>query len=294
MTDILDLDPVARQHEIARQIHIHERIREAGAFSLFQPSKFQVPWFQTDRKITTLIKGNQVGGTTCLAIRMLSACLGTRPLALGGIVPPDWAQLKCREKPGMYLLMGKSFTKTIPEVILPKLREFMSPEMLARKPKKHPTGVPYVFYFKSGAELHLGSYDQDAESFEGPLWNGIGFDEPPERNIYVACRRGTMRTRGWMFFCMTPLKNLWVYDEIHVPGLKGELKDVAAFECHSHANCTTCNPGEGHIGHDELNNFFASLTPNERRARELGIPLDISNIKFYFVQRETHVVPDIW
>ena len=292
--DILRMDDVARQAEIAKQIHLHRRIAEAGAFSLFCPSSFQRPWFQTEKKITTLIKGNQVGGTTCAVIRMMSACLGTPPLALGGIIPPDWSSLRCRDRPGMYLFMGKSFAKTIPEIILPKLREFLTPQMLARKPKKHQTGVPYVFYFKSGAELHLGSYDQEADSFEGPLWNGICFDEPPPREIYVACRRGTMRTKGWMMFTMTPLRNMWVYDEIHMPAMNGKLDDVAAFEAHSHQNCSTCNPGEGHIEHEELVNFFKSLTPNERRARELGIPLDISAVRYYYCSRESHVVPNLW
>ena len=288
------MDDLARQHEIARQVHIHERIREAGAFSLFQPSSFQRPWFQTEKKITTLIKGNQVGGSTCLAVRTVGSCVGTMPLALGGIIPSDWSRLRIREKPGMYLMMGQSFTSTIATVILPKLREFISPDMLSKKPKKHPTGVPYIFYFKSGAELHLASYEQDTESFEGALWNGVAFDEPPPRDIYVACRRGTMRTKGWMMFAMTPLKNLWVYDELHMPAMQGKLDDVAAFEAHSHLNCIECNPGEGHISHAEMQGQFANLPPNERRARELGIPLDISAIRYYFVQRESHVVPDLW
>lgn len=287
-------DDQARQAEIAKQIHIHRRLAEVGAFSLFVPSKFQLPWFSTEKKVSSLIKGNQTGGTTCLIIRMLSSCLGTYPLAMGGIVPPDWGQIRIREKPGMYLLMGKNFTKSIPEVILPKLRQYIAPNMLSKKPRKNQMGVPYIFYFKSGAELHLASYDQDPESFEGSLWNGIGFDEPPTREIYMACRRGTMRTRGWIFFCMTPLKNMWVFDEIHTPAQEGKLPDVAAYECHSHENCIQCNPGEGHIDHQELVNFFAGLTPAERRAREMGLPLDYSNVRYAFVQRETHVCPNLW
>ena len=283
-----------RQEEIRRQLQIHRKLTQAGAFSLFVPSAFQRPWLTNEKKITTVIKGNQVGGTTCAVIRMLSACLGTRPLSMGGIVPADWGQIQINETPGMYLLMSQSFTKTVPEVILPKIREFMAPSMLKKPPKKHGTGVPYIFHFKSGAELHLGSYDQPAESFEGPLWNGICFDEPPPRDIYVACRRGTMRTRGWIMFTMTPLKELWVYDELHLPAQQGKLDDVAPFEAHSHLNCRQCNPNEGHIEHKELEAFFQSLTPNERRAREMGIPLDITDIRYYWCTRETHVCPDIW
>ena len=55
-----------------------------------------------------------------------------------------------------------------------------------------------------------------------------------------------------------------------------------------------CNPGEGHIDHQELNNFFAGLTPAERRARELGLPLDYSNVRYAFVTQETHVVNNLW
>ena len=91
-------DDQARQAEIAKQIHIHRRLAEVGAFSLFVPSKFQLPWFSTEKKVSSLIKGNQTGGTTCLIIRMLSSCLGTYPLAMGGIVPPDWGQIRIREK----------------------------------------------------------------------------------------------------------------------------------------------------------------------------------------------------
>jgi phage terminase large subunit-like protein len=283
-----------KRREIQREISLHNRMREAGAFSLFQPLDFQKPWFASDRKILTLIKGNQVGGTTALVIKTVASCLGTWPLSLGGLVPTDWGQLKCREKPGKYVILSKNFVKTVPEVILPKLREFIVPDMLRAKPKRHATGVINLFQFKSGADLHIATYDQDPESFEGSLWNGVGFDEPPDRDIYMACHRGTMRTKGWLWFTMTPLKNLWVYDEIHIPGLIGERLDVAAFEAPSHLNCIQCNPGQGLIEHEEFESLFRNMTPRERKARELGVPLDISSIRYYFVTKETHVTPDLW
>lgn len=292
--DILRLDDEALQREMARQVAIHERIKEAGAFSLFQPKTYQLGWFQTAKKITSVIKPSQVGGTTCLVIRMIASCVGTMPLALGGLIPADWNQLRVREKPGKFLLMGQSFSKSIPEVILPKLKEFIAPEMLSRKPKKNQMGIPYLFSFKSGAELHLASYDQDPDSFEGSLWNGVGFDEPPPEPIYTACRRGTMRTEGWMMFSMTPLKELWVYDQIHLPGMQGKRNDVAAFEVGAHANCIQCNPEDGFIEHDELVAFFAHLSPKERQARELGIPIELSDLMFSFVKPETHVVANMW
>ena len=150
-------------------------------------------------------------------MKTVAGCTGVLPPSLGGEIPADWADIDRSGK--RFLAMGENFTSAIPKTILPKLEFFIAPDMLSKPPKRGTgTKLPEIFYFKSGAQLHIMSYDQDPASFEGAVWDGVWADEPPPESIFTAVRRGTMARRGWILITATPIKEPWMFDALVAPG----------------------------------------------------------------------------
>jgi phage terminase large subunit-like protein len=269
-------------------------LKRHGAFPLFKPLWYQKEWFDCEKKIIALLCGNQVGKTEFGAVRVLSTCLGCKPVALGGQPPQRWEDL---QRPGIRALVcGENFTTAIPKTILPKLQRYITDQMLSRQPKKNAGNkLPEVYFFRSGAELHIQSYDQAVSSFEGPVWDIVWFDEPPPQAIFTAVRRGTMSKQGVILITATPLKEPWMHDQIVIPSEDEDdpMHDMAAvFRADIEWNCKEHH--KGFLPHAEIQSFLASLPKHERIARERGEFLDLSGLEFSYLKRETHVCPDLW
>lgn len=104
----------------------------ANNFARFKPLPFQQPWYESDAKVRALVGGNRIGKSTYRVITVLSACLGTRPIALGGEIPARWPRDTL--KGHRFLAAGESFDLALKETIIPKLEQFVTSDMLARKP----------------------------------------------------------------------------------------------------------------------------------------------------------------
>lgn len=229
-----------KQKATAQLAETHRR----GRFALFKPLEHQRPWFLSKKQIIAAIGGNQMGKTTCGAIRLLSGALGTFPPSLGGTIPSSWERLDCRGQ--RYLMVAESFNTVIAKTIFPKINEYLTQEMQSRPPKKNAgTKLPEIIYLRSGSEIHVQSYEQDPASFEGPTWDGVWFDEPPPQAVFNAVRRGTIARKGWIWLTATPLREAWVRDMIVMPAQDeddpmNEFADV--FGGKMHDNC--CLEGE--------------------------------------------------
>lgn len=270
-------------------------IQKRGKFALWKPFPHQRPVVECHKKIILAVAGNQWGKTELGAIKTVAGCVGVPPPSVGGDMPKDWSEI---DRTGRrYLACGENFSSAIPKTILPKLENFIAPDMLARPPKRGSgTKLPEIFYFKSGAQLHIMSYDQDPASFEGAVWDGVWFDEPPPEVIFTAVRRGTMARQGWILITATPIKEPWMFDALVAP-----LNDPdspahefsAVFRGDIHDNCRECHGGA--LPHTEITAFLSGITnPAERAARERGEFLDMAGIEFWYVSRDSHVCPDLW
>lgn len=270
--------------------------QKRGRFNLFKPFAFQREWYECDKKIEVLLAGNQVGKTTCGAIRILSACLGVNPPSLGGKIPAAWSDIDCSNK--KFLAAGKNFSKIIPKSIIPKLKEFLVPEMMSRPPRKNSGHKQEeIFYFKSGSELHIQSYEEGSDSFESAVWDGIWLDEPPPEDIFVGIARGAMAKKAPILITATPIKEPWMFEAFVAPLMDPEADEhstMAVFRADIHMNCLDCH-GEGALSHEEITNFLKLITnPAERIARERGEFLDLAGIEFSYVSRDSHVCPDLY
>lgn len=271
-----------------------DALKRQGAFLLFKPLWYQNEWFACDKKIVALLCGNQVGKTEFGAVRVLSHCLGVKPLALGGTAPQRWEDIS---RHGVRALVcGENFTTAIPKTILPKLQHYITDQMLSRPPKKNAGNkLPEVYFFRSGAELHIQSYDQAVSSFEGPVWDIVWFDEPPPAAIFTAVRRGTMSRQGAILITATPLKEPWMHDQIVVPSEdeSDPMHDMAqVFRADIEWNCKEHHGG--FLPHAEILSFLATLPKHERMARERGEFMDLSGLEFAYLDRDVHVCPNLW
>jgi phage terminase large subunit-like protein len=278
----------------AKASHQLAETHRRGRFALFKPLEHQRAWFRSTKQIVCIVGGNQMGKTTCGSIKLLSSALGTCPPALGGVIPASWDRLDCRGQ--RYLIVAESFQTVIAKTILPKLQEYMTNEMQSKSPKKNPgTKLAELFYLRSGAEIHVQSYEQDPASFEGPTWDGVWFDEPPPQAVFNAVRRGTIAKKGWIWITATPLREAWMRDVIVKPAedeedQMHEFADV--FGGKMHDNCQDCFGG--YLPHAYIVGYLASLPPEERAVRERGEFFNVSDLAFGTVSEQLHVIGDLW
>ena len=279
-----------KQKATAQLADTHRR----GRFALFRPLEHQRRWFQSKKQIVAAIGGNQMGKTTCGAIRLLSGALGTFPPSLGGAIPPSWDRLDCRGQ--RYLMVAESFNTVIAKTIFPKINEYLTQEMQARPPKKNAgTKLPEIIYLRSGSEIHVQSYEQDPASFEGPTWDGVWFDEPPPQAVFNAVRRGTIARKGWIWLTATPLREAWVRDMIVMPSQDEDdpMHEFAeVFGGSMHDNCGDCYGG--YLPHAYILAYLASLPPEERAVRERGEFFNVSDLAFGSISEQMHVIGDLW
>jgi len=285
---LTDLEFLA--HRATRQI---SELRHREAYWSYKPRKFQSKWWSTEKPIVGLLCANKTGKTTYGIVRMLSACTGTKPTALGGNREVGFPEGICAGK--RYLVMAETMEVLRTKTIIPKLNEYLLDEMLAENGRPNAAdGDEMVYRFKSGAELVFMSYRQNRKAFEGSDFNGAWFDEPPPEPIWHAVRRGLITLKGWCVISATSLDEDWFQDQIVDPGLD-EKHDrhsfVDVFQATMEMNCSTCSP-DGTLDHDWIQDFAKSLDSDERSARIDGKVRTMHRVNFKYVTRETHAVPD--
>lgn len=266
-------------------------LQKAHRFTNFTPLSFQKPWFLAKNQIRAILCGNQLGKSTAGAIEVLANALGFYPKALGGQTP---IQIPVGNKEGFRILAaGETFDVGLRDTILPKLKYYITEDMLSGRPKRGAHSFETEFNFKSGAKLILMSYQQPAAAFEGPQWDLVWFDEPPPRETFNAVRRGCMARDGKILITATPLKEPWMWDDLILPASDPEhpsYGSVAYFQSDMHENCHECHGG--YLPHRQIQSFLSTLPSHERAAREQGIFLDLQGLEFHYFNEETHVVED--
>jgi phage terminase large subunit-like protein len=276
------------------QVHA-DRVKKLTAFASFTPFPFQKPWYDAVTTktcdVVALFCANQVGKSTFGGEVVVAESCGAHPPAISGNpLPARWERDICKGK--RILACGESFEVSLRDTIVPKIREFVTDDMLLGPPKRNNLGIPVVWRFKSGAELVLMSYQQSKDSFEGAVWDMVWFDEPPPFEMFSAIRRGTMARKGQILITATPLKEPWMLDELVLPSrdpTHPSFGTVAEFTADIWDNAVS---NGGVLPDKQIATFLAGLPEKERMAREFGQFLDVQGLEFSYVTEENHVVPD--
>ena len=282
--------------QLVRDGEVYEKqLKQRTAFKNFSPLPFQREWYDScvnrTHDVVCLFAGNQVGKSTLGANITVGRCLGEYSPAVGGKpLPTNWAKDSLKGK--RFLAAGETFEVSLRDTIVPKIREFVTPEMLVGKPKHNNMGIPVIWRFVTGAELVLMSYQQAKDRFEGAVWDGVWFDEPPPQEVYNAIRRGCMARSGQILITATPLKEPWMLDELLLPS-RDENHPLSGTVAEYQADIWVNAKSNGGVLPDrQIETFLAGLPEKERAAREFGQFVDLQGIEFSYVREESHVVPD--
>lgn len=253
-----------------------------------EPNPLQVQllnaWRDPKYKVFTYMGANRIGKTTIGAILAISTLRGEWPWS-GEKIPFS------HTNPRRVAYVGQGWETHIKSVILPALK-FWFPEDMPVKTKKNNQGVDATWEFWSRShnkgmqgELQIFSTSQDVTVFEGAQYDLVIYDEPPPRDIRVACARGLVDRKGRELFCCTLLNQAWIHrDIIRATNDKGEPDD-SYFNISGEASA---NIGFG-ITQEGIDQFAKTLTAEEYQARILGKPSYLSALVCPRFDRKTHI-----
>ena len=265
---------VAEQYqELYRWTKDREKYSEMNRIEFFtrpNPAQAQLlnAWNNPEFKVFTFTGANRIGKTTIGTIIAFSNLFGKWPWN-GEQIPG--LQLR---KPRKVRYVGQGWETHIKAVVLPAL-EYWWPKKRKVETKKNNQGIDYFWIdTETGSSLEIMSNNQESDVFEG--WEGdvIVYDEPPHRDIRVACARGLVDRCGRELFVATLLKEPWLHREV-IKALdeKGE-PDKTYF--HVSADISV-NIGYG-LTNEGVKQFAKTLKENEKVTRLSDKPSYLSSL----------------
>lgn len=193
---------------------------------------------------------------------------------------PAWYPEALKIFPPVYSRwVATDFKKGVGGVFQPYM-DALIPRKLVKRIQKTQYGVYEKIFFENGSILDIMTHEQDIEVFEG--WSGhrAHFDEPPPRDRYIATKRGLIDYGGKSSFSLTPLKEPWIFDELH--------EKADGIRIFSIGIDIRDNP---HLKEEEIKEFEASLTDDEKEARLHGKFVHLVGVIYKEFDRKVHIVP---
>ncbi len=236
-------------------------------------------WLVHYLKVFAYLGGNRSAKTTTGIWLTMATMFGHYPWDTSKVLAfPHKAARKIR-------IVGQDWEKHIKTVIEPKLFEWW-PKSRPVKRKKNNVGVNALWTdVITGSTIELMSNFQDASLFEG--WDGdlVYYDEPPKRDVRVACARGLVDRQGREFFGMTLLKEAWVSREV----IKARNPDGTVDDTVFTIEATIYdNLGYG-VTQEGIDQFAKTLNEDEKEARLYGKPSFLSGLVWPQFDRDTHI-----
>jgi hypothetical protein len=235
-------------------------------------------WRNPQYKVFTYTGGNRGGKTFLGGLLAVCTAMGEYPWSGEKIPFPHNEPRKIR-------YVGQAWESHVKAVVEPMLK-FWWPKSRPLDTKKNNQGIEAIWIDKrTKSSIEIMSNVQDSSVFEG--WNGdlVIYDEPPKRDVRVACARGLIDRNGRELFCMTLLKEAWVSREVIKAFLPDGSPDLSVFNVNMEIYS---NLGYG-LTQEGIDQFAKTLTEAEKRARLNGHPAYLESLVFPKFNRQTHV-----
>lgn len=173
--------------------------------------------------------------------------------------------------------------------------------ILSTRPR---SGIPdaieivYVKHKSGGtSQLHLKSYEQGREAFEGTEKDVIWLDEECPEDIYTECLIRTMTTNGVVYLTFTPLYGLTQVVMKFLPSGKVPDKGYGSVD-ETHFVVTASWDEVPHLTEEAKKALWASIPPYQREARSKGTPQLGSGAIYPVPEADISVkpfkIPDTW
>lgn len=235
-------------------------------------------WMNPQYKVFTFTGGNRMGKTFIGSYLAISVMAGKWFFDQKKMVFPH-------DRPRKIRYVGQSWEGHIKAVIEPALK-FWWPKSRPVETKKNNQGIEALWKDnRTGSTIEIMSNVQDSSVFEG--WEGdlVVYDEPPKRDVRVACARGLIDRQGRELFCMTLLKEAWIHREVIKARLDDGSPDLTIFNIDGKIYD---NLGYG-LTKEGIDQFAKTLTDDEKQARLEGKPSYMSSLVCPKFDRKKHV-----
>jgi hypothetical protein len=255
---------------------------------------------------------NRVGKTELEPIIAFSVMFGEWPWNGEKIVFPH-------NKPRKVRVVGQGWESHVETVVMPKLNDWWPKARKVLKSKNNQGIDASWIDTKTKSSLEVMSTVQKSSTFEG--WEGdlVIFDEPPPREIWVACSRGLIDRNGRALIGATLIKEAWIYRDLIKRRNPDGSPDLSVFTCNAViydnvSKCKLCNemilrieqeggkqygvcPTHGRqwdylkygLTLDGVKEFIKDLDPQEIEARIFGKPFNLQTLVFPKFDRQSHV-----
>ena len=235
-------------------------------------------WLDPAKKVFTFTGGNRLGKTTIGTVLALSVLFG-RFLW-------DNRKLELPHKhPRRVRYVGQGWESHIKAVVVPALKMWW-PKNRPLETRKNNQGVDALWKdVATHSSLEIMSTSQSSDVFEGWAGDLVVYDEPPPRDIRVACARGLIDRKGRELFGATLLKEAWIHREVIKARDENGKPDMSVFNVQGEI---WDNVGFG-LTKEGIDQFAKSLKPEEKDARLFGKPSYLSSLVFPNFKRDLHV-----
>lgn len=235
-------------------------------------------WKNPAYKVFTYSGANRIGKTFISSLLGISTMLGQYP----------WSGEKMvfsHNEPRKIRYVGQAWESHVKAVVEPMLK-FWWPKSHPLETKKNNQGIEAIWVDKrTKSSLEIMSNVQDSSVFEGWMGDLVLYDEPPKRDVRVACARGLIDRNGRELFAMTLLKEAWIHREVVKARLPDGSPDLSVFNVNGDIYS---NVGFG-LTKEGIEQFAKTLTADEKEARLYGKPSYMSSLVFPKFHREIHV-----
>lgn len=265
---------LTRDQKIQKYELIQEKKRRILAKKpVYKPNSGQLPVHKDKKSIRIVAAGNGGGKTALAAQEAIWWATGYNPIT------EEFSKV-----PATIILLLDSPLK-IDKVWMPELRKWypIDDECVLKK-----NGKPYVneIVFKNGSTIQVMLQEQETIVFEGIQLDYFIADEPFERRIWVAVRRGARKkgTKPRFLIIGTPIGQPWLYSEMWKKSAEGERDDIGL-----HRFSTDVNLGNLADGYKE--EFGRNLTEQEKKVRFGGHFDHIEGLALaHLFDRQCHVI----
>lgn len=280
-------------------------------------SKGDKAFFESLARRRINIGGNRAGKTTKLCLEAGSFCVGRRPWYPQN---NEWSRkgLKFKTmpaykgKPYSPITRRNSGPRKAHDIIAPARVRYVIPNFQTHLPEvikefekwwpkewwdiksRDAQGTAREFKWFNGSWIGFMSHKMNPEDFEGIEADLIVWDEPPPRNIWVALERGIVSTGGRSIIGATLLDaSSWFWNEIVIPVLQGDMDpEDMAVTFHSIWDNSAENGGCPEQTVSNIRSWLQSIPdPDERLAREHGIPVHLGGLVLSSLKKECVIEP---
>ena len=290
----LDKDILKYETENKLMFFGHDGKGYLGAKGTWEENRVQKKFLKALKekrfKTFVLVGANRISKTfstsgivVCLALR------GCFPWEDPKIVGQWFWEMRGWKAPIYITIVGQDWENQIKKVIIPAIKELI-PQSWNPKPKKNSLGAEANWEVTTdlGHTGYISVMSNKSESgvFEGAKGHVVIYDEPPKRDIRVACARGLIDYKGIEFFAMTLLKEAWVDRDVIKARNEDGSPDTSIF---SVTGDILDNLGHG-IDQEGIDDFSKKINPEEKEARLRGIPAYKSGLCLQ-IDRVIHYIP---